>query len=100
MNEVWADSFALQTDLDLGSSGAIMLKDKNYVITGGKQGPIYLLDATKLGGYEPNANNANAVEVRPCIEPEAGRSLQAAEPSRGQWWPSGQCGQILDSRDA
>ena len=89
----------MQTDLDLGSSGAIILKDKNYVITGGKQGPIYLLDATKLGGYEPNANNANAVEVRPCIDSEAGRSLQAAAPQRGQWWLCGQWGQTLDSRD-
>ena len=83
MNEGSADSSAIQTDLDLGSSGAIILKDKNYVITGGKQGPIYLLDATKLGGYEPNANNANAVEVGPCTESETGRSSQVAAPQRG-----------------
>ena len=87
----------MQNDLDLGASGAIVLKDKNYVITGGKQGPIYLLDATKLGGYEPNANNANAVEVRPCIESEAGRFLQVAAPHEDSG--SGQCGQTLDSRD-
>ena len=84
MKEGCADSSAIQTDLDLGSSGAIILKDKNYVITGGKQGPIYLLDATKLGGYEPNANNANAVEVGPCTESETGRSSQVAAPQRGR----------------
>ena len=76
-------SLPMQNDLDLGASGAIVLKDKNYVITGGKQGPIYLLDATLLGGYEPNANNTNAVEARPCTATETGRSLQAAAPQRG-----------------
>jgi hypothetical protein len=55
----------MQNDLDLGASGAIILQDKSYVITGGKQGPIYLLDANNLGGYDPNGNNTNAVEVKP-----------------------------------
>lgn len=55
----------MQTDLDLGASGAVILADKQLVITGGKQGPIYLAQAAKLGGYEPDANNTNAYEVGP-----------------------------------
>ena len=51
-----------QTDLDLGSSGAIVIKDK-YIITGGKQGPLYIADTANLGGYQPNANNTNVFEV-------------------------------------
>ena len=52
----------LQVDLDLGASGAIAIKDK-YIITGGKQGPIYIADASNLGGYQPTANNSNIFQV-------------------------------------
>lgn len=62
---------AAQTDLDLGSSGAIVIKDK-YIITGGKQGPLYIADTANLGGYQPNANNTNVFEVL---------SLEHAEPA-------------------
>ena len=57
---------AVQNDLDLGSSGAIVIKDK-YIMTGGKQGPLYLADAANLGGYSPTTNNANAFQARPPI---------------------------------
>ena len=57
----------LQVDLDLGASGAIAIKDK-YIITGGKQGPIYIADASNLGGYQPTANNSNVFQV-PFIFP-------------------------------
>ncbi|EIE18213.1 hypothetical protein COCSUDRAFT_68343 [Coccomyxa subellipsoidea C-169] len=49
-------------DLDLGSSGAIAIKDK-YIITGGKQGPLYIANAANLGGYQPTANNTNVFQV-------------------------------------
>ena len=52
-----------QNDLDLGSSGAVVIKDK-YIMTGGKQGPLYLADAANLGGYSPATNNANAFQAR------------------------------------
>lgn len=52
-----------QVDLDLGASGAIPIKGK-YVITGGKQGPLYIADAMNLGGYKPLANNTNVFQVR------------------------------------
>ena len=52
-----------QVDLDLGSSGAIPIKGK-YVITGGKQGPLYIVDAMNLGGFKPSANNTNVFQVR------------------------------------
>ena len=54
---------AMQNDLDLGASGAVILADRQLVITGGKQGPIYLAQTSKLGGYDPAANNTNAYEV-------------------------------------
>ena len=57
----------MQNDLDLGASGAIILGDRQLVITGGKQGPIYLAQASQLGGYDPTANNTNAYEVNPSL---------------------------------
>ncbi|BDA47795.1 hypothetical protein COCOBI_11-0520 [Coccomyxa sp. Obi] len=57
-NGVYLDN----VDLDLGASGAIPIKGK-YVITGGKQGPLYIADAMDLGGYEPLANNTNVFQV-------------------------------------
>lgn len=57
-----------QVDLDLGASGAIPIKGK-YVITGGKQGPLYIADAMDLGGYEPLANNTNVFQVRSPLAP-------------------------------
>jgi len=39
-------------DLDFGSGGpvAISYKGRNYVVTGGKDGTLYILDAKNLGG--------------------------------------------------
>ena len=54
---------AAQTDLDLGSSGAVVIKDK-YIFTGGKQGPLYIANAANLGGYAPDANNTNVFQAR------------------------------------
>ena len=60
-------SGAAQNDLDLGSSGAVVIKDK-YIMTGGKQGPLYLADAANLGGYSPATNNANVFQACPPIQ--------------------------------
>jgi hypothetical protein len=51
-----------KVDLDLGASGAILIKDQ-YVITGGKQGPLYIADTNNMGGFEPTANNTNVFQV-------------------------------------
>ena len=75
---------ALQNDLDLGASGAIIMADKQLVITGGKQGPIYLAKALNLGGYDPAANNTNVFEVIP------NRRLQ--RPPAQSDVPNGPCG--------
>jgi len=73
---------AAQNDLDLGASGAIVIKD-NHIITGGKQGPLYIANAANLGGYDPNANNTNAFQARPArrphLAPEA--TLMRARPA-------------------
>ena len=62
---------AVQNDLDLGASGAIIMADKQLVITGGKQGPIYLAKVNNLGGYDPAANNTNAFEVTSSLSTSA-----------------------------
>lgn len=38
-------------DLDLGSSGVVLIPGTNHLIGGGKQGKLYLLNRNNLGGY-------------------------------------------------
>ena len=49
----WFAPFNFQTlndtDDDLGSAGALLVPGTNYVVTGGKQGVLYLMDRTNLG---------------------------------------------------
>lgn len=46
-----------QRDLDLGSSSPVLL-DKGYVLQGGKDGYLRLLDWTRLEGVEPHREHA------------------------------------------
>lgn len=55
-------------DLDLASSGSIMIPGTNYLTGGGKQGVVYLWDATKLGGY--SATDSNAIQKFPLPAPK------------------------------
>lgn len=57
-------------DLDLGSGGLLLLPGAvgsiahPSLITGaGKEGKLYLIDASNLGGYNATNNDANAVQV-------------------------------------
>jgi hypothetical protein len=57
-------------DLDLGSGGLLLLPGSvgstahPSLFTGaGKEGKLYLLDASNLGGYNPTNNDANAIQV-------------------------------------
>jgi uncharacterized protein (TIGR03437 family) len=49
----WFAPFNFQTlsdnDEDLGSAGAVLIDGTNYLVTGGKQGVIYLMDRTNFG---------------------------------------------------
>ncbi|HKW91212.1 MAG TPA: hypothetical protein VJX92_04885 [Methylomirabilota bacterium] len=40
------------SDLDLGSSGALLIPASRYVVAGGKEGILYVLDRSDLGGFE------------------------------------------------
>jgi outer membrane protein assembly factor BamB len=40
------------SDLDLGSSGALLIPASRYIVAGGKEGIIYVLDRSDLGGFE------------------------------------------------
>jgi hypothetical protein len=42
-----------RSDMDLGSAG-VMLTDMNDVIAGGKEGIVYVLSPSSLGGYSPS----------------------------------------------
>jgi hypothetical protein len=46
--KLWLD----ETDLDLGSAGPLLIPDSNYLVGGGKQGLLYVLDRHKMGGFD------------------------------------------------
>jgi outer membrane protein assembly factor BamB len=60
--------FLNQLDLDLGSAGPVLIPDSpQRIISGGKEGVLYLLSATNMGKYVPSATapdcqNANALQ--------------------------------------
>ncbi len=41
----------MQTDLDLGSMGALLIPGTNYLVGGGKEGILYLIDKTNMTHY-------------------------------------------------
>jgi hypothetical protein len=43
-------------DQDLGSSGLMLIPNTTYAIGGGKQGVLYLVDTTALGGFNTSAD--------------------------------------------
>jgi uncharacterized protein (TIGR03437 family) len=53
--------FLTDTDDDLGACGAALVDGTNYVLTGGKQGVIYLLDRSNLGHI--GANDGQVVQT-------------------------------------
>jgi hypothetical protein len=45
-----------QNDLDLGASGPILVPGLNYVIAGGKEGVLYVLNRSHLGGLQSRSS--------------------------------------------
>ena len=51
-----------QGDIDLGAGGVTLMPDTNLALTGGKEGVIYLMDRSNLGGLQnnPTSNDSGA----------------------------------------
>jgi hypothetical protein len=48
-------------DLDLGSGGVLAIPGTHMIVGGGKEAWLYLMDMNQLGGFNPNATNAENV---------------------------------------
>ena len=44
-------------DMDLGSSGLLLIPNTNYVLGGGKEGVLYLVDTTAMGKFNASSDN-------------------------------------------
>ena len=44
-------------DMDLGSSGLLLIPNTSYVLGGGKQGVLYLVDTTAMGEFNASSDN-------------------------------------------
>ena len=80
-------SFLDDNDLDFGSAVPVPVLDDKFLFVGGKEGSLYLLNASALGGYNAANHDANAhsvVPVNPNDEPGTNgiyrHGTQAAEP--------------------
>ena len=43
-------------DLDYGGSGALLIPNSSFFLTGGKDGNLFLLNKDAMGGYQPSGN--------------------------------------------
>jgi outer membrane protein assembly factor BamB len=53
--------FINNNDLDYGSIGSILIPNTNYLLTGGKDGNLYLLNKDAMGDYQPSSNQVQQV---------------------------------------
>jgi len=53
--------YANDNDLDYGSTGAFLIPNSNYYVTGGKDGSVFLLNKDDMGGYQASGNRAQQV---------------------------------------
>jgi hypothetical protein len=53
----WNTDFLNEQDLELGSAGPLLVPDTTFVLAGGKEGRFYLVDASSMGGYDPEVDN-------------------------------------------
>lgn len=72
-------------DVDLGSSGLMHPPGSKYVIGGGKEGLLYVLDTTNMGGQ----NTTQGTDIG-CINPQIPQQVQVSCPST-QVTPPPQC---------
>ncbi len=92
-------------DLDFGSSAPIPVLDDQFLFVGGKEGTLYLLNTTNLGGYNPNNSDANAVSVVEANKKEISgtngiyrcAAAASAEEVKGCWSSSTGAALPLDS---
>ncbi len=88
-----------QSDTDLGANGVTLLPNTHLALTGGKQGVVYLMDGTNLGGLENDPGPTpigQSVRVHALGKAQNGLvPLQSFQASNGCGFT--QCGQNLST---
>ena len=54
----FSKAFLDSSDDDLGSAGALLVPNSHLIVSAGKEGLMYLLDADSMGGYTPGTDNS------------------------------------------
>jgi len=65
-------------DLDLGSSGPVLIPGSPYVLASGKEGKMYLLDTASLGGYSTTKDSV--------VDEFQATPLPACDPHCTDWY--------------
>ncbi len=67
------EKFLSGIDLDLGSGGPVLIPGTDLLLSGGKQGIVYLLSRTSMGKFVPSATAPD------CTNPNAVQEFQATD---------------------
>jgi hypothetical protein len=70
-------------DTDFGSSGPVFLPNTNLVTVGSKEGIVYVMDSTNLGGFVPR--DMQIPQKLPAVENPANRSTSHIHGSNVAW---------------
>lgn len=71
---VWQDKI----DLDLGSAGVIVPPGTNQLVSGGKEGIMYVLNRNNLGKLSPTFWGPNGTPIPACAAPDEAGACNAA----------------------
>jgi len=93
----FSKEFLDSSDDDLGSAGALLIPNSRLIVSAGKEGLMYLLDADSMGGYNAGTDNS-ADQVLQEIEAFPGQLMgtpvfwadSIGNPNTGltYWWSS------------
>jgi hypothetical protein len=68
----WNHAFLNAEDVDLGSSGIMLVPGTNYALGGGKESILYLMDRTNLGGMNNSADQVVYEDQVTFANPDCG----------------------------
>jgi hypothetical protein len=75
----WRVEWQDRVDLDLGSAGVLVPPDAAQIVGGGKEGVLYVLNRSSLGGYD--ANHWTAADVPACATQTETGGVVMCDPS-------------------
>jgi hypothetical protein len=91
----WNSKYLSDNDLDLGSGGALLLPSTDLLVGGGKEGKLYLLRRTDLGGFSFSEED----EKKRIVQSFTGTREQCKNWDRDAF-PDNNCGDLSPAKNS